>query len=475
MDTGYDRVDAAVIAVQDFSFSYENSRAVGLKIGDLQIPAGQFVIVCGPSGSGKSTFLKLVNGLIPDYFSGQLEGNLRIKDFQAGQSRVEELAQAVASVFQNPASQFFHKLVKEELVFPAENQGRPVENILSQLQQLVTDFALTDYLDREMSSLSGGEKQRMALLTAIMQDSPILVLDEPTANLDRAGVQQVREHLQSLKAAGKTIFLAEHRLDYVGDLADRYLYFDQGQLQQDCTAEEFLALSDDERHELSLRSMTLPDLHAGYEDKELSTDGLRVQNLQLRAGDKSLAKLAEQTFPRGAVTAVVGKNGVGKSTLAQYLVGLLEDKSAQFSLDGQDLTAKHRLLKTALVLQEVRLQLFTESVAKELTLGLKQSVDTEPVCQKLGLQGLEHRHPMTLSGGEQQRLVIASQLLSDKEIFIFDEPTSGLDYRQMQAVAQVLQELKAQQKVVILISHDEELLALVADQVVHLPQNYHKL
>lgn len=195
MDARHDRLDSAVITAQSVSFSYENSRAVSLEIGDLQIPAGQFVVVCGPSGSGKSTFLKLLNGLIPDYFAGQLEGRLTVGDLQAGASRVEELAGQVASVFQNPASQFFHKLVKEELVFPAENQGRPVKNILSQLQQLVTDFALTDYLDREMNSLSGGEKQRMALLTAIMQDSPILVLDEPTANLDRAGVQQVREHL----------------------------------------------------------------------------------------------------------------------------------------------------------------------------------------------------------------------------------------------------------------------------------------
>lgn len=474
MDARYDRLDSAVITAQSVSFSYENSRAVSLEIGDLQIPAGQFVVVCGPSGSGKSTFLKLLNGLIPDYFAGQLEGRLTVGDLQAGASRVEELAGQVASVFQNPASQFFHKLVKEELVFPAENQGRPVENILSQLQQLVTDFALTDYLDREMNSLSGGEKQRMALLTAIMQDSPILVLDEPTANLDRAGVQQVREHLQALKVAGKTILLAEHRLDYVGDLADRYLYFDQGRLVADWSAERFLDMTEAERHQLSLRSLRLPDLTC-LAGQALSTKGLTVKNLVLKAGQQDLGVLEEVAFARGSVTAVVGKNGVGKSTLAHYLVGLLEDKSAQFILDGQDLTAKHRLQKTALVLQEVRLQLFTESVTKELTLGLKRAVDTELVCQKLGLQGLEHRHPMTLSGGEQQRLVIASQLLSYKDIFIFDEPTSGLDYQQMQAVAQVLQELKAQQKVVILISHDEELLALVADEVVHLPQNYHKL
>lgn len=467
MDSSHDHLDATDIRARDLAFSYENSRATSLEIGDLQIPAGQFVVVCGPSGSGKSTFLKLINGLIPDYFPGQLVGDMQIGPFQAGQTRVENLARSVASVFQNPASQFFHKIVREEMVFPAENRGRPREEILDQLGQLVQKFSLEAYLEREMLGLSGGEKQRVALLTAIMQDSPILALDEPTANLDRAGVEQVREHLQALKVAGKTIILAEHRLDYVEDLADRYLYFDQGRLQQDWTAEEFVALSDQERHGLSLRSLHLPDLHACRAQGNLGT-GLSVENLELRAGGRILTSLTDQTFSRGAVTAIVGKNGVGKSTLAQYLVGLSDDKNAQFKLDGQVLSAKDRLKKTALVLQDVRLQLFSHRVDKELQLGLSEPVDITSICQGLGLSGLAERHPMTLSGGEQQRLIIASQLLSDKEIFIFDEPTSGLDYRQMQAVASQLERLKAQEKIVIVISHDEELIAAIADQLMKL-------
>lgn len=471
MDSRHDRLYTSLIEAKDFSFSYETAGVPSLELTNLKIKKGEFVVICGSSGSGKSTLLKLINGLIPDYIKGQLKGKLRVGNLEAGVSPVEELALQVASVFQHPSSQFFHKLVKEELVFPAENQGRAVDIILKQVRQLTEDFSLTNVLDEELVNLSGGQQQRIALLTALMQDSPILVLDEPTANLDCAGIEKVKEQLQALKSVGKTILLAEHRLAYAKDLADRYLYLDQGRVMADWSKASFLGLTDKKRHQLGLRSLTLPDLSEA-KTPCFSPKGLTVKDLRLKAGQKNLGSLQEITFARGTITAIVGQNGVGKSTLARYLVGLLEDTSARFLLDGKRLRAKERLKKTALVLQDVRLQLFTESVIKELTLGLKKSVDVDPICHQLGLKELKDRHPLTLSGGEQQRLVLASQLLADKEVFIFDEPTSGLDYQQMQAVGKVLQDVANKQKVVILISHDEELLDLVADTIFSLPKNY---
>ncbi|WP_128835467.1 ABC transporter ATP-binding protein [Streptococcus sp. DD11] len=473
MDVRHDVLDdQPLIAADSLAFSYDNSRAESLQIGDLQIAAGEFLVLCGPSGSGKSSFLRLLNGLIPDYYHGQLRGRLRVDSLEAGQKPAEEFSSSVASVFQNPASQFFHKIVKHELVLPCENQGKPAEQILQQLEQLTAEFSLSGYLEREMLSLSGGEKQRMALLTAMMQDTPILVLDEPTANLDRGGIEQVASHLADLKAKGKTIIVAEHRLDYLQDLADRYLYFDQGRLLTDYGREDFLALSDQERHERSLRSLHLPAYPAAAEKTgpalPFPEESLSVKNLRLKAGNQDLASIEEAVFGRGQITALVGPNGAGKSTLAAYLAGLLDDKEAVFSFKGQALSALQRLQQTALVMQEVRLQLFADSVEKELLLGIKEAVDADALLARLDLQDLKDRHPMTLSGGEQQRLVIASQLLTQKDIFIFDEPSSGLDYLQMQHVAGLLQELKKQGKVVVLISHDEELLELTADRLFHL-------
>ena len=231
MDVYHDLVDdKGLITATGFRFTYENSRASSLLVEDLQISSGQLVVLCGKSGSGKSTFLRLINGLIPDYYEGKLDGQLEIADQSAGKQTVEECSKRVASVFQNPSSQFFHKYVKHELVLPGENHGKPAAEILNRLEKLTADFALADYLERDLSTLSGGEKQRIALLTALMQDTDILVLDEPTANLDRSGIEQVASYLSILKQEGKTILIAEHRLDYLKDLADRYLYFDQGVL-----------------------------------------------------------------------------------------------------------------------------------------------------------------------------------------------------------------------------------------------------
>ena len=470
MDAWHDGLDGQpVIEADSLVFSYENSRAESLRVDDLRLPAGTLTVLCGASGSGKSTFLRLLNGLIPDYYQGRLSGRLTVDGLRAGQKTVEEFSRSVASVFQNPSSQFFHKIVKHELVLPCENQGKPAQQILAQLDRLTQDFSLQADLERDLFTLSGGEKQRVALLTALMQDIPIMVLDEPTANLDRRGIEQVRAYLADLKSQGKTIVLAEHRLDYLQDLADSYLYFDQGRLEATFSREEFLAMSDLERHRLSLRSLHLPALTSSAA-LPARPQGLTVKNLSLQAGGKKLPFIEKISFPKGSVSAVLGPNGTGKSTLASFIAGLADDRAASFSLDGQELSASQRLKKTALVMQEVHLQLFAASVEKELTLGNTSSTEARAeVLANLGLAGMEDRHPMTLSGGEQQRLLIASQLLSDKEIFIFDEPSSGLDYRQMRAVAKVLQDLKARGRIVILITHDEELLELTADQVFELP------
>ena len=471
MDVYHDLVDdKRLITATGFRFTYENSRASSLLVEDIQISSGQLVVLCGKSGSGKSTFLRLINGLIPDYYEGKLEGQLEIANHLAGKQTVEECSKQVASVFQNPSSQFFHKYVKHELVLPGENHGQSAAEILNKLEKLTADFALADYLERDLSTLSGGEKQRIALLTALMQDTDILVLDEPTANLDRSGIEQVASYLSILKQEGKTILIAEHRLDYLKDLADRYLYFDQGVLKRDYSKKEFDSLTETERHDLGLRSQDLSSsisistLEAKKQvaPSQLMGD-LTIKNLRLQAGDQELSFLEEANFKSGAITALVGHNGRGKSTLAFYLAGLLDDEEADFYLNGHALSAHDRLKQTAFVLQEVAHQLFSDSVQKELTLGLKKVVDASNILENLGLKGLEERHPMTLSGGEMQRLVIASQVLTKKRVFIFDEPSSGLDYQQMLQVAELLKTLKEQGKIILLISHDEELLEKTAD------------
>ncbi|MGG6797165.1 UNVERIFIED_CONTAM: ABC transporter ATP-binding protein [Streptococcus canis] len=464
---------ASVISAKDLSFTYQQSQKAACQMADCQVRAGQLIVLCGQSGSGKSTFLKLLNGLIPDYYAGELQGSLKVADCQAGRDSVESFSRSVASVFQNPASQFFYREVQHELVFPCENQGLAPELIMERLNSLAQDFDFQDLLGRDMFHLSGGQKQRVAIATAIMQGTDIMVFDEPTANLDQAGIEVVKTYLCQLKAAGKTIIVAEHRLHYLTDLADAFFYFKQGYLSQVMTAETLLALPDQDRQDMSLRRLDLSDLIPTLTKKSSSQhysdkDDLCIYNLTVRAGSKILRRIDQLSFAAGKVSGITGPNGLGKSQLVAYLSGILEDKQATIRFQGQTLSAKERLAKTSLVLQDVGLQLFSESVLKEVNLGHEQHPETAVVLKRLALTDLLERHPASLSGGEQQRVMIAASLLSGKEILIFDEPSSGLDLRQMQALSSLLKDVKSQDKVVILISHDEELLTDVCDSIYHM-------
>lgn len=458
------------ITIENLQVTYSGANKPALQIADLTIPAGQCVVLCGPSGSGKSSLLKLLNGLIPEYYPAQVQGQVQIGGQDIRQASVENLSYQVASVFQNPATQFFHTQVLHELVFPCENQGLTTEEIAARLAEVNSLFRLESFYDKPIFQLSGGQKQLIALATATMQGSPILLLDEPTANLDQEAVHKVREALHELKKEGKTIIIAEHLLAYLSDLADRYLYFQEGQLVADYPASDFLHRTEECRQDMGLRCYDAEPYRQAIAEQASQfvsdQEGLSVSNLTVSPAGQLLYKIEHLCLKPGQVVGLVGPNGSGKTSLANYLVGLAEDKKACISWQGQELTARKRLEKTAFVMQDVHLQLFAEKVRRELTLGQKGKQLDEELISRFRLADLLDRHPVSLSGGEQQRVMIVASLLADKDILIFDEPSSGLDLAQMKELARALALLKKEKKLVLLISHDEELLATVCDKII---------
>ncbi|HFI0352818.1 TPA: ABC transporter ATP-binding protein [Streptococcus suis] len=462
------------VTVKGLELYYPGSDNPSLAISDLTIPTGQCVVLCGQSGSGKSSFLKVLNGLVPEYYPAQLSGQAYLGDKELRGRSLEDLSYQVASVFQQPSTQFFQNQVLQELVFPCENQGLSKEEIAQRLAWVNNLFDLEPLYERKISSLSGGQQQVLALAVAAMQGTDLLVLDEPTANLDQQGVVRVQEVLQLLKKQGKTIIIAEHRLSYLSHLADRYLYFQDGQLVTDYLAADFLSRTEECRQDMGLRCYdAAPYGRAIAERVSQFTDdeqGLLVENLSVSQSGSLLYQIEKLCLAPGQAIGLVGPNGSGKTSLANYLVGLLEDKKASIAWYGKKLTARQRLEKTALVMQDVRLQLFAETVRRELTLGQKDKQLDEELISRFRLEDLLDRHPVSLSGGEQQRVMMVASLLADKDIFIFDEPTSGLDLRQMKAVARALLDLKEKNKLVLLISHDEELLDLVCDKIIDIKQ-----
>lgn len=458
------------VKAQSLRLCYTHSRALACQVEELRLERGQCLVLCGPSGSGKSSFLHLINGLVPEYYQGEVEGSLQIGGLPYQAASVETLAYHVASVLQNPAAQFFHQKVLQELVFPCENQGVSRSTISERLAEVTENFQLKSLLEQDMDSLSGGQKQVVAIATAAMQGTDIMVFDEPTANLDAAGVERVQELLLSLKKQGKTLVIAEHRLAYLREIADSYAYFCDGKLVEHLPALDFLAYSEEKRQEWGLRTSDLTPYQARVKElvQAFRNDqaGLELHHFCVHHQGDFLSQIEQLVLAPGQVVGMIGANGSGKTSFARSLVGLEGDKVGVVRWQGQVLNARERLAKMAYVMQDVRQQLVTERVAKELSLGLASDPLDQEVLETFRLSHLLDRHPMSLSMGEQQRLMIAASLLSDKEIMIFDEPSSGLDREQMEQLANQLQYLKTKGKLVLLISHDDELLARICDRIV---------
>ena len=454
-----------MIEIKNVSYSYDSSAAEGaLKNVSLSIPDGQVVLLCGESGSGKTTFGRLVNGLIPCFYEGKLTGSVNVCGKDISNLQLHELAGTVDSVFQNPKSQFYTLLTDTEIVFACENIGMEKSEILRRFTESVREFKLEKLLGKNVSQLSGGEKQKIACASVNMLRPPIFVLDEPTSNLDISAIRELHEIVAKWKAAGKTVLIAEHRLWWLNGLADRVVVFKNGAVIEDVPAEKFWLRTPNELHAEGLRSSCNFALRAKERrsDEQYTVSPFRVSN-----GAFTL-NVPELRIPKGAVVAIIGNNGAGKSTFARCLCGLVRKCGARIS-DGKMSCQGQKLSNLVyMVFQDVNHQLFSESVSEDVTLGLnlseseKRSV-AEEVLRQMELWDYRDAHPMALSGGQKQRLAIAGALATRKDIIFYDEPTSGLDYRNMERVAENIRRLSVMGKTQLVITHDPELVEKCCD------------
>ncbi len=462
---------APLIETNGVGFTYQGSETPALQDVALSIGAGECVLLCGKSGCGKTTFTRLLNGLAPAFFPGKMLGSCRVGDLLAGAAAIEEYVPLVGSVFQNPKTQYFNVDTTAELAFPCENAGMPSAEIRSRVQDCARRFGLTGLMDRSIFRLSGGEKQRIAFAAACMLGPRLLVLDEPTSNLDAGAIVQLHDMIAAMKAAGVTIVLAEHRLAWITDLADHYFFFEEGRLAAQWTAAEFAALTADALTARGLRARELAPCRARLREKAaVQASGqaaIQTKGLALGYSKRSpIRTLPDFTLAYGEIVGLMGHNGIGKSTLARTLCGLLKPLGGQILWDGAPAKPRNCTRRSFLVMQDVNYQLFSDSVREEVLLGAAHPEHCDTVLAALGLTALAERHPMSLSGGQKQRVVVAAAMLSGKDLIVLDEPTSGLDHAHMQQVGQLLQQLKQAGKIVLVITHDEELAADWCDRVI---------
>ena len=463
-----------MIHIQNVSFTYEQADTPSLKNINLSVKTGECVLLCGKSGCGKTTLIRLLCGMLPDFYNGAFTGSVSVKGIDPVTAPMYEIAKTVGTVFQNPRTQFYTVNTTSEIAFGCENFGMEPKLIRDRVYETADALHINALLDRNIFQLSGGEKQKIAFASIYAVNPDIYVLDEPSSNLDNHAINELRSMLQFLKAHGKTIVIAEHRIRYLKELADRAVYMKEGQIEKEYTMQELDSMSIAERMETGIRPVSLGGFSSIVkEQSESSGDIGGNASIQMKdvcfsytkyKGQPSLT-IPEACFPAGTVIAVTGNNGAGKSTLVSVVGGLLKNKKGTIRINGNIQSAKERLFVSYMVMQEVNHQLFTDSVKEEIVLGVKNPDEEalHTVLTKMDIERLKDRHPMTLSGGQKQRVAIAAAVFCKKKILIFDEPTSGLDFFHMMQTAELIKTLKADDTYIFVITHDYELIAAACD------------
>lgn len=454
-----------MIEFQNVTFTYHSTeRESGVYNLNLTIPDGQVVLLCGESGCGKTTLTRLINGLTPEYYEGKLDGVVLVNGKDTVKTPLYELSKAVGSVFQNPRSQFFNVDTTGEIAFGCENIGLPKEEIYRRIGQVTGELKIQKLLDRSLFALSGGEKQKIACASVSAMEPDIFVLDEPSSNLDVATIADLKQVVAKWKEMGKTVIVAEHRLYYLMDIADRVIYLKNGRIEQDMSAVAFGRLGVEQLQAMGLRSLH-PANFSKIPAVSLGSSSIEIRNFLFSYGKMEAMNIPQLSVPQGAIVGILGDNGAGKTTFAKCLCGLEKSAKGTLQIGQEALGAKQRIKKCYMVMQDVNHQLFTESVSDEILLSMQgedeqaDKKQTEEILKSLNLLEYQELHPMSLSGGQKQRVAIGSAIASDKEILVFDEPTSGLDYYHMLEVAGNLQRLSDMGKTLFIITHDPELIA----------------
>ena len=475
----------------------------------LTIDEGEFVLVVGPSGSGKSTLLRCINGLVPHFYGGAISGRIRVggrsdcRDPVALEPR--RMNDMVGFVFQDPEAQAVVDVVEDELVFAMENQGLARDTMRTRVEEVLDQLNIAHLRNRRLSTLSGGERQRVAIAAVLTLHPQVLVLDEPTSQLDPQAAEEVLDALLKLnRDLGLTIVLAEHRLERVAQYADRILYLPgQGEPPLLAAPEEVLRqvslvpplIELGRRLGWSSLPLTVRDARRGIRGlgikgptagrKEIGGLGrerravgngpaIEVKGVHFSYNGIETLRGIDLRVERGEFVALMGRNGAGKSTLLKQCIGLLKPREGRVQVLGQDTrrsAVEDLVRQVGYVPQNPNALLFADTVAEELAFTRRaqdiHNRDGEgPLLAALGLAGMEGRYPRDLSAGERQRVALAAVLVGDPELILLDEPTRGLDYAQKAALASFLLAQKSQGRTVLLVTHDVELVAQCAERVV---------
>lgn len=488
------------ITFSHFGYCYPDRPAPTLRDITASLPDAALTLVVGNSGAGKSTLLRTLNGLVPHFTGGTLTGTLTVLGLEPYRQPPQTMGQRVGFVFQDPEAQAVMERVEEEIAFGMEQQGLDRATMRLRVEEVLDLLGIAALRQRTLATLSGGERQRVAIAAVLALRPPLLVLDEPTSQLDPLAADEVFQALVRLNQdMGLTVVVAEHRLERVLPYADHMLALNEGQAEQDTPRTllarlpdvpplveigrrlgwEPLPLTIKEARAFS-RQLTLPPPAApaprvrGAGVRPL----VRAEGVTVRYGAHAALHEAHLELFPGEIVGIMGRNGAGKSTLLRSLVGLVRPQSGQIQVGPHDArrTDVATLCRTVGYLpQNPNDLLFADTVRDEwafslrtygLDVGREWARLAEPLLDTLGIRPLLDRYPRDLSVGERQRVALGTILLVRPAAILLDEPTRGLDMGSKRALAALLRQWASEGIAMAIVTHDVEFAAQIADRVV---------
>lgn len=507
-----------LVRVRGLGVTHDGERTAAPASVTFDMSPGEVVLLLGPSGSGKSTLALTLNGLIPHAVAAHVEGTVEVAGTDTASTTVAELSTHVAMVFQDPDAQLVTGTLLDEVAFGPENLRMPVGEVLSRAEAALRRVGLWERRTENPDRLSGGGRQRLAIACALAMGSPLLVLDEPTANLDPSGIEDVYEALADVVRDGdRAILLVEHNLDAAVGFVDRVVVLDEGgRLAADGTVDEVLRDRADELHDLGVwlpvsalaalrlrragyrldplpltpaelrtalegqpeRSLSsAPQTRAGSEASDSTDPLISVRGLTLRRGRTEVLHGVDLDIAAGEFVAVVGANGAGKTSLIQALAGVIPPPRGTVLVGGLDVArADARTLTShvGFVFQNPEHQFIAHTVFDEVAHGLRrQHLPEEEVrertvalLRRFGLQQRADAHPFLLSGGQKRRLSVGTALVAGAPVLVLDEPTFGQDRARADELLALLRELNSEGTTVIVVTHDMQLVTEYAHRTV---------
>jgi energy-coupling factor transporter ATP-binding protein EcfA2 len=435
----------ALARVERLTFAYPESSAA-LRELSLEVERGEVVLLLGASGSGKSTLLRALAGLVPWFHGGRFEGRVEVGGRDTRSTRPTELAGTVATVFQDPEDQVILGRVDAEVAFALENVGTPPQRILPRVHAALAAVGIDELSGRRVTEISGGELQRVCLASALALEPELLLLDEPTSQLDPSAAEAFFELALSGDAG---VVISEQRPAVALRYADRVVFLEQGRVLLDAPRDDALVW-------LAERRPAWVEQQAeAHQTVVVGEVACRVDDVSFAYGQPVLQSVSLE-LRRGEVVALTGANGAGKTTLAKLVAGLLEPNAGRVVRNGT----------AAMLLQDPGRYLVRERADEEVALG-SDLPRARQMLAALGLGGSEARHPRDLSTGERERLALATVLVADPDVLVLDEPTRGVDPERKHELAALLR-AGAADRTTLVVTNDRAFAALVADREVTL-------